>query len=212
KGVTANRVYGETLNPWDLTTTPGGSSGGSASAIAARLCNLALATDAGGSTRRPASHVGAVGFKPSQGLIANPDAAPEPNFGNSVIGLITHCVSDLQFLLPYLQGENINDVDSEPASRFPTSGFKTNPELKVGVSPQLGLGFPVDHDVADLFQHTVEQLTPLFGQVTYADPIWPTPLSESFLLRLQFAGLAYLYGDTWKKQPELFDPAIGQQI
>jgi hypothetical protein len=65
KGVTNNLVYGKTRSPWNLALTPGGSSGGAASGTGAGIGALALATDAGGSTRRPAAHAGLVGMKPT---------------------------------------------------------------------------------------------------------------------------------------------------
>src|SRR5438132_1002848 len=108
-----------TLNPWDLTLTPGGSSGGAASAVAAGLCPIAITTDGGGSTRRPAALVGAVGMKPSAGLIAHPYGFEEPVFGNSVIGQITRTVEDVAAMLDVLAGPDLAD----PAStEIPNAG------------------------------------------------------------------------------------------
>jgi aspartyl-tRNA(Asn)/glutamyl-tRNA(Gln) amidotransferase subunit A len=70
KGVTDSPLTGVTRNPWDLERTPGGSSGGSAAAVAAGICPLALGTDAGGSIRIPASFCGIVGLKPTFGRVA----------------------------------------------------------------------------------------------------------------------------------------------
>src|SRR3954464_9546762 len=67
QGYTDNTVYGVTRNPWNLALTPGGSSGGAVAAVASGLGPLALGTDGGGSIRRPASHAGLVGLKPSIG-------------------------------------------------------------------------------------------------------------------------------------------------
>lgn len=212
KGITSNLLYGETLNPCDERSTPGGSSGGCASAVAARFCGFALATDAGGSTRRPASHTGVVGFKPSSGLIAHPWAAAEPNFGNSVIGLMTHCVKDLKTLLPFLEGDHIDDIESEPSARFHFDENLKVDALRVAISPHLGLNFAVDDEVATCFEATVENIKPAFSVVSQVDPVWSASVSEELLLRLQFAGLAHLYGERWKAKPELFDPVIGQQI
>ncbi len=73
---TDNPHYGRTQNPWHLGHTPGGSSGGSAAAIAARLCPLALGTDTMGSVRLPAAYCGIVGFKPTHGLLGNDGVEP----------------------------------------------------------------------------------------------------------------------------------------
>ena len=70
QGYTDNLLFGPTRNPWNLALTPGGSSGGAVAAVSAGLCPIALATDGGGSIRRPASYTGLVGLKPSRGRVA----------------------------------------------------------------------------------------------------------------------------------------------
>ena len=79
KGITDNGLYGATSNPWDLDLTPGGSSGGSAVAIAMDMCTIATASDAAGSIRIPASFCGIFGFKPSYGRVPT---LPLSNYGS----------------------------------------------------------------------------------------------------------------------------------
>ena len=143
KGVTTNRIHGPTRNPWDLTRTPGGSSGGAASAVAAGLCPIAITTDGGGSTRRPAALVGAVGMKPSAGLIAHSYGFAEPVFGNSVIGQITRTVGDVAAALDVLRGSDRADPASVAvpgASTFVEQLRELPREVRIAFSPRLGLG------------------------------------------------------------------------
>ena len=100
KGVTTNRLYGPTRLHLDPTLTPGGSSGGAAVATATGMCALALASDGGGSVRRPAAHAGVVGFKPSAGAIANPR---NPSH-TAVLGLMARDVGLVALAFAALRG------------------------------------------------------------------------------------------------------------
>jgi hypothetical protein len=84
-----------TGNPWDPALTPGGSSGGAVAAVASGMCTLALATDGGGSIRRPAAHTGLVGFKPSRDTVARGKGFPAILGEFEVIGPIARSVDDV---------------------------------------------------------------------------------------------------------------------
>jgi aspartyl-tRNA(Asn)/glutamyl-tRNA(Gln) amidotransferase subunit A len=101
-------LFGVTRNPWDLDLTAGGSSGGSAAAVAAGLGPLSLATDAGASTRLPAACVGIVGMKPTLG-VAPHNQLPEA-FGNFIhLGVLSRTVQDAALMLGVLSGEHRSD-------------------------------------------------------------------------------------------------------
>ena len=215
KGVTTNRLHGPTRNPWDLTRTPGGSSGGAASAVAAGLCPIAITTDGGGSTRRPAALVGAVGMKPSGGLVAHSHGFEEPVFGNSVIGQITRSVGDVAAVLDVISGPDVADPMSmgAPIDHDFVSQLDRAPRARrIAFSPRLGLGFAVDDDVARAVRSAVDRLAASGATIEEADPAWPEGTSEQALMPLQLAGLAALYGERYRDRRWDVDPDIAVQI
>lgn len=95
-GFTSNDLFGSTGNPWDPRLSPGGSSGGAVAAVAGGIAPLALATDAGGSTRRPASHAGCVGLKASIGRIRRGAGFPALTADLQTVGVIARTAGDVR--------------------------------------------------------------------------------------------------------------------
>jgi aspartyl-tRNA(Asn)/glutamyl-tRNA(Gln) amidotransferase subunit A len=99
QGITDNALFGPTRNPWDLRTTPGGSSGGAVAAVAAGIGPLALCTDGGGSIRRPAAHAGLYGFKPSTGMVPRRDGFPAILHDFEVAGPVARSIGDIRRIM-----------------------------------------------------------------------------------------------------------------
>jgi aspartyl-tRNA(Asn)/glutamyl-tRNA(Gln) amidotransferase subunit A len=113
--ITKNPLFGVTRSPWDPARSPGGSSGGSAAAIAGEVLPLATASDGGGSIRLPASFTGTFGLKPSFGRVPRGPLARWDHGATSVYGPLTKTVEDAAFLLDLLAGPDRSDPRSLPA-------------------------------------------------------------------------------------------------
>ena len=208
KEVTKNRLHGRTLNPCDLSRTPGGSSGGCAAALASNMAVAALGGDGGGSCRRPPAHVGVVGFKPSPGVVADPWGFPGTLHGIACTSPMGRTVADTEALFEAIARTHPADpfsVDPVPAGLPPN-------RLRVAYSPLLGLDLPLDADVRAAVDGAVDTLRRHGLDVTEADPPWPPGTAESRILAIEDSGLADLFGAQWRTSPELFDPHIGRQI
>jgi aspartyl-tRNA(Asn)/glutamyl-tRNA(Gln) amidotransferase subunit A len=131
---TENSAYGPTLNPWDEGRVPGGSSGGSAAAVAAELAPVSLGSDTGGSIRQPAAVCGIVGLKPTYGRVSRYGLIA---FASSLdqVGPFAHDLADTALLLKVIAGRDPKDSTSvdDPVPDYPAS-LDTPPEsLRIGV-------------------------------------------------------------------------------
>ena len=145
---TFNEVFGATRNPWDLSRSAAGSSGGAAAALASGTAWLAHGSDMGGSLRNPASFCGVVGMRPSIGRVAHtPVAKIDRNLG--VQGPMARNVEDLALLLDAMSGEHPADPLSLPAlpTSFLSAARSGKGPKRVAYSPDLGIT-PVDPEVA----------------------------------------------------------------
>ncbi|MEO6125062.1 MAG: amidase [Ilumatobacteraceae bacterium] len=159
KGVTDNPVFGATRNPHDRTRTAGGSSGGSAAAVASGMVPLATASDGGGSIRIPASACGLPGFKPSLGRI--PDGGPNPVDWMNLTsrGVLTRSVDELLTVLDVIVGPDPTDLRSLPAPPVPWTQAVAMQRLplRIGWSPTLGYA-EVDPQIISACAAAVQQV------------------------------------------------------
>jgi aspartyl-tRNA(Asn)/glutamyl-tRNA(Gln) amidotransferase subunit A len=172
KGLTDSPLTGITRNPWDLDTTPGGSSGGSAAALAAGMAPLALGTDGGGSIRIPGSFTGTVGLKPTFGRVPY---APMSPFGTLAhAGPMARTVEDCRLLYEVIASYDPRDwtaLPDIPTSNDPAEGVAG---LRVMYSPAMGFA-TVDAEVAGLVEGAVDVLRSLGAVVERVDPGIPDP-------------------------------------
>jgi len=149
---TFNTVFGQTRNPYDLGRTPGGSSGGAAAALAARMLPLADGTDMGGSLRNPASFCNVVGLRPSPGRVPQwPSATPYSTL--TVAGPMARTVGDAALMLAALAGPDPRDpysIEQDPA-RFLGSLERGFAAVRVAVALDWG-GLPVDPAVTQVLR------------------------------------------------------------
>ncbi|MEM8672810.1 MAG: Asp-tRNA(Asn)/Glu-tRNA(Gln) amidotransferase subunit GatA [Cyanobacteria bacterium P01_G01_bin.67] len=165
-GSTENSSFQTTANPWDLSRVPGGSSGGSAAAVAAGECVVSLGSDTGGSIRQPASLCGVVGLKPTYGLVSRFGLVA---FGSSLdqIGPFSRTVEDSAILLNAIAGHDPNDstslkVDIPDYTQYLQPELK--PGLKVGVITET-FGEGLDPIVAETVKAAIAKLEELGAEV-----------------------------------------------
>ncbi|MHC5767313.1 MAG: Asp-tRNA(Asn)/Glu-tRNA(Gln) amidotransferase subunit GatA [Nostoc sp.] len=165
---TENSAYQVTANPWDLSRVPGGSSGGSAAAVSAQECVVALGSDTGGSIRQPASFCGVVGMKPTYGLVSRYGLVA---YASSLdqIGPFGNTVEDAAILLSAIAGYDPKDstslkvaIPNYAASLKPN--FKPRGQLRIGIIKET-FGEGLDPVVEQAVTKAVDQLQSLGAEI-----------------------------------------------
>ncbi|HEU5294082.1 MAG TPA: amidase [Burkholderiaceae bacterium] len=204
KGETNSPRTGITRNPWDLTKTPGGSSGGTAAAVAAGLGPLSVGTDGAGSVRIPAAFCGNFGLKPSFGRVP---AHPLSPFG-TVAHLGPHAMSvrDAALMLTVLAQPDARDWTSLPYdARDYTVGLDDGIRgLRVAWSPALGYVQNVHPEIAAACARAVDELRALGAHVEAVDPGFENPLEIT--CGLWFVGAWTLWNTLTPEQQKVTDP------
>ena len=203
--VTEPEAWGPTRNPWDLSRTPGGSSGGSASAVAAGIVPIAHASDGGGSIRIPAACCGLVGLKVSQGRISMGPSRDESNLG------VEHCVSrsvrDSARLLDATHGPGIGDVIIAPTPRRPfIDEVGADPgRLRIGMLDFNPRGGDVHPDCVDGVHKTAKLLESLGHHV---EPGFPDIFSDNEIGR----AFSMLWSTNMGTAIRRFSQALGREM
>ncbi len=203
---TFNEVFGTTVNPYDITRSAGGSSGGVAASVSARIQPLGDGSDMGGSLRIPASFCNVVGYRPSIGVVPS---VPTRNAWSwlSRQGLMARDVEDIALGMTAIAGPDV----AVPYA-YPVRGSFADPlqrdltGLRIGWSSDFGLGVPVDREVLRVLEGQLQVFTDLGAVVEEAAPdlrdadqVFTTTRAFDFVLGL---------GDLVKKHGDVIKPEI----
>lgn len=204
---TTNKVFGPTRNPYDPERTPGGSSGGSAAALATGMLPLAHGSDTGGSLRNPATWCGVVGFRPTPGLVAREGRTL--NYTHfSVQGPMARSVSDVALMMSGLAGDDGRDPLSGPCdpSVFTQLDDIDVSGLRVAWSTDFGGIAPLDDDVRASFGNVMNLIGPWFGACEARDPDFKDARDIFWTLRCVY--YVANHEDRISKHRDLLSPQI----
>jgi aspartyl-tRNA(Asn)/glutamyl-tRNA(Gln) amidotransferase subunit A len=191
QGYTANPLFGVTRNPWNPALTPGGSSGGAVAAVASGFGPIAIATDGGGSIRRPASHAGLVGLKPSRGRVPRCDGFPAILLDLEVAGPIARTVGDVVLAMQAISVADARDPGSLPYSAAPFELPASLPARRILYISTFG-GAPVDPEIEASVSAAAQHLARLGHKVEeLRDFRLPNAINDAWPVISQ-VGLAWL--------------------
>ena len=203
---TASPLLGVTRNPWDLSVTPGGSSGGSAAAVSVGMVPFGTASDGGGSIRGPAAFTGLVGLRPTNGRI--------PTFGdthlaqNAVVGSVTTTVADTALLLDVMAGPDARDRTCLPAPpvRYLDALEQVDlAGLRVGWSADFGFAV-VDPEVATLCEQAARSLVAATGATLVDTAITLEDYTRTYALIEGVDKFVGVDADLWEHRLDELDP------
>ena len=200
---TANPFYGIARNPWKRDRIPGGSSGGSAIAVAASMCLGSMGTDAGGSVRLPAALCGIVGLKPTYGRVSRYGTLPL-SLSLDHSGPMTKSVADAALMLQIVAGPDRRDVScsKRPVSNYLDTLTGQIKGLKVGL-PSEYLADAMDDEVRDAFVKALEVLKSQ-GAMTEEVSLPNSRLGPAAMIAIMLSEASALHDDTLKTRHELY--------
>ncbi len=209
KGVTDSPLTGITRNPWNLDMTPGGSSGGSAAALAAGYGALAIGTDGGGSIRIPAAFTGTFGLKPSFGRVP---AWPLSAFGTVAhVGPMARNVKDAALMLNEMAKPDARDWHSLPWDGVDYAKFQHTSLSGVKVAYSRNLGYvEVDPEISALVDDAVGVLADLGAEIVEIDPGFEDP--AKWFRIIWWGGARFLLGSLSAEKLALLEPALADVV
>lgn len=208
KGTTDSPLTGITRNPWNLRKTPGGSSGGSGAALAARFAPLALGTDGGGSIRIPASFCSVFGLKPSFGRVP---AWPLSPFGTLAhVGPMSRTVRDSAMLLNVIARPDSRDWYATPFQGYDHAAGLTDSVKgkRIAFTPRLGHVTRISPEIEAAVGEAGRVFASMGAIVEQIDP--PGGDQASVFRTLWWAGAAFLLRDLPKEKWKQLDPGLAQ--
>lgn len=223
KGITEPVAFGPARNPWNTEHTPGGSSGGSAAAVAAGIVPCAGANDGGGSIRIPASACGLFGLKPSRGLVPAGPEVGESGIGTSTHGVISRSVRDTAAMLDVIVGASDESpyLPAVPSSPYADELGRDAGRLRVALCTDSAINPDPHPEAIAAVRATAELLTELGHDVVELDsqPVDDAALSRDFLTTwfakaaIEMAGAKALSGanDSSFEDDTRLMAAIGRQ-
>jgi Asp-tRNA(Asn)/Glu-tRNA(Gln) amidotransferase A subunit family amidase len=207
KADTVNPRFGATCNPWDLTRSAGGSSGGSAAAIAAGMVPLCTGSDGGGSIRIPSSLCGLSGLKPSLGRVPM-GGTGAPNWGDlSTRGPMARTIRDVALALDAVVGPDPTDLRSLPMpdTSWSRSLGEVRAPRRVGWAPTLGYAH-VDSEVRSVCEAAVHRLADLGSEIVEIDPVFGEDPARPWITLAMAGNERALGGLRGTEQWSLVDP------
>ena len=208
--ITDTKLWGATKNPWNTGHTPGGSSGGSAAAVASGCLPLAEGCDMGGSVRLPASFCGIVGLKPSFGRIPF-DILPSQFDTFCHFGPLARTVADAALFLAVTMGPDDRDFSSLPLLDDihipPEDDIR---ELRLALSLDLGY-YAVDEEIAANTRHAADTLRELGAHVEQVEIPWTREISEAGWIHWDVY-TALIIGDRFEDYRDRMDPTVVDSV
>lgn len=203
-----NQHFGPVRNPWDLSLSPGGSSGGSAAAVAAGIVPAAIGTDTGGSIRVPAALCGVVGLKVTHGRVPLTGTTPlAPSL--DTVGPIARSVTDATAIYLAIAGDDVADPWSAPV-RVDRPGAPRDPStLFIGV-PRQWMDHPVDRTTRDAFRDALDRLAALGATVeTVDEPILEITEASA---NAAAAEVYQVHKERWGRDPDRYGTDVASRI